>query len=201
MTVYSFILAFIRFTNNVGVPSHLYSNNAKTFTTGGRIIQQAYGSEEYNSIFLTYSVKHLTIPVYAAWFGSTWERLIRTVKTCLFKMVGRSQVSYFQLLTFVSDIQRAVNNRPLTYRCSSDDGLEIITPNHFLRPFSAVNILYRKEEEDLFDSEPPSGLMFLRLWRRGNNSFPNTKSYGLMNTCLALENRRKTYTMSPIIIR
>lgn len=58
--------------------------------------------------------------------------MIRTVKSCLFKVVGRNSLSYFELLTTLSDIEHAVNSRPLTYR-SSEEQLEPITPNSFLR--------------------------------------------------------------------
>ena len=49
----------------------------------------------------------------------------------------------------LSDIQVAVNNRPLTYRCADEDGLEILTPNKFLRPHVEANLIVRNPKDNL----------------------------------------------------
>ena len=41
------------------------------------------------------------------------EKLIKTVKSCLYKSIGRGKINYFDLLTEMSDIQNGVNSRPL----------------------------------------------------------------------------------------
>ena len=63
----------------------------------------------------------LLIPVYSPWVGSTWERLIRVVKNCIRKTVGRAKIEYFDMLTLLCDVENAVNFRPLTYRTSESD--------------------------------------------------------------------------------
>ena len=90
-----------------------------------------------------------------AWVGATWERLIRTVKSCLYKSIGRSKLSYFELLTVISDVQNAVNSRPLTYR-SSDNDLETITPNCFLKADPNCNVLLRFDEDPIWKRDPTS---------------------------------------------
>ena len=132
MSTHQFVLAFSRFTNVYGIPSHLYSNNAKSFIAGADILQKALVCDEYKANFDVFDIRHVKIPLYSAWVGATWERLIRTVKSCLYKSIGRSRLSNFELLTVISDVQNAVNSRPLTYR-SSDNDLETITPNCFLK--------------------------------------------------------------------
>ena len=106
MSTHSFILAFIRFTNLYGLPSGIYSDNAKSFIAGCNLIQEVFASSEFNEHFQIYSIKHVRIPLYAAWMGSTWERMIRTIKSCLYKTIGRSRINYFDLLTVISDIQK-----------------------------------------------------------------------------------------------
>lgn len=71
---------------------------------------------------------------------------------CLYKSIGRSQEEYFELLTILSDIQRAINSQPLTYCCSSDSGSEIITCNCFLYPLSKEDM--NMDDENIV-SEPP----------------------------------------------
>ena len=88
MSTHQFILAFTRFTNVYGIPSHLYSDNAKSFITGGEILQKALASDEYRAKFDVFDIRHVKIPLYFAWAGATWERLIRTVKSYLYKSIG-----------------------------------------------------------------------------------------------------------------
>ena len=139
MTTAEFILAFIRFVNRYGIPSVVYSDNAKSFIQAGNIIEQLLSSSEFEEKFRVASISHKTIPIYAAWYGAAWERLIKTVKHCLFKVLGRSIPTLPEFVTFLSDIQKILNNRPLTYR-SSENEIDIITPNHFLigRPIPSL---------------------------------------------------------------
>lgn len=133
MSTHSVVLALVRFFNLYGVPTHIYSDNARSFVAGCDLVKQVFVSDEFVGKFSTFNIKHLTIPLYSAWFGSVWERLIKTVKCCLFKLVGRKSLEYFEFLTVLSDVQNAINSRPLTYRCSEDAGLDVITPNAFLQ--------------------------------------------------------------------
>ena len=156
MSTHSLILALIRFCNIFGTPSHIYSDNAKSFVAGVNFMQEVFLSSEFNEKFSKYNIKHIRIPVYSAWVGSTWERMIRVIKSCLYKVVGRAKLTYFKLLTILSDIQHSINSRPLTYRCSDDSGLEGITPNCFIRPNSNANLLFKSCNKSVLKADPPS---------------------------------------------
>ena len=79
--------------------------------------------------------------------------MIKTVKSCLYKTVGRSKLSYDEMLTLLSSIQYIVNSRPLTYT-SLEDNITPISPNSFLRPHSQTNILYLPSDEQFEITEP-----------------------------------------------
>ena len=145
MSTHSFILALIRFTNIYGILS-------LTFTG---IIPILFTLNEFNEHFQVYNIKHVRIPLYAAWVGSTWERMIRIMKSCLYETIGRSRVNYFDLHTMISDIQNAINSRLLMYRCSSDLNLEIITPNCF-RPNVDVGLVLKIDDQDVWKAKPLS---------------------------------------------
>ena len=132
MSAENFLLAFLRFCNMYRTPSVLYSDNAKTFLTAGAILEKALLSSQFTEHLQKEKIKHIKIPLYSAWVGATWERMIRTIKHSLNKTIGRAKISYFNLLTIISDICNAINSRPITYR-SVDNELDIITPNHFLK--------------------------------------------------------------------
>lgn len=147
MSVSSFLQALIRFTNQNGVPEALYSDNAKTFKGGGRLFNRLVLCKDYQDRYGPSNMKLKTIPPFSPWYGGAWERCIRTIKNCLYKVVGRENLNYFSLLTIISDIQRSVNNRPLTYISSADKDVTAITPNMFLRPNKCPGLLFRLDEE------------------------------------------------------
>ena len=74
--------------------------------------------------------------------------MIRVLKSCLYKVIGRSELTYFELLTSLSNIQLAINSRPLTYRPSSDS-LEFITPNSFLKLYGNSSLTLRGNDNDV----------------------------------------------------
>lgn len=112
-------------------------------------------SNEYTTSFGFYQIKHLSILLYFTWFGNFWEHLIRTMKCCLYESLGLSSVNYFYLVTILSDIQNVICNRPLTCRCSSESGLDIIYPNKIMRPCINERILIRKLNIDISSTEVP----------------------------------------------
>ena len=138
-------LAFLRFSNLYGTPTYLYSDNALTFIAGGGYLESSLADSEFVAHMETNNIKHVRIPLYSAWVGATWERLIRVLKSCLYKTIGRSKMTYFDLLTVLSDVQYAVNSRPLSYT-SSDNELEIITPAHFVRPHVNQALVLNQDE-------------------------------------------------------
>ena len=69
--------------------------------------------------------------------------------------MGRKSVEYFEFLTQLSDVQNAINCRPLTYRCSEDAGLDVITPNAFLHPHFNI-ALFLRDPEKIPELTPPS---------------------------------------------
>ena len=127
MSTQNFVLAFQRFCNMYSLPQILYSDNAKTFIKGGSILENYLLAKEFQDELERLDIRHIRIPL-----SSAWERLIRVLRNCLFKPIGKSRLSYFELLTTLSNIKLAINSRPLTHRSSSAN-LEFITPNSFLR--------------------------------------------------------------------
>ena len=70
MSIHSFVLAMIRFINIYGLPSHLYSDNARSFVAGCNLFDKVYASNEFSHRLALDYIKHLTIPLYFPWFGS-----------------------------------------------------------------------------------------------------------------------------------
>ena len=65
--------------------------------------------------------------------GGFWERLVRSVKNCLKKSVGRSLLDFEELRTLIVEIESAINNRPLTYVYDDENGISYpLTPSDFI---------------------------------------------------------------------
>ena len=153
MSTQNFVLAFQRFCNMYSLHQILYCNNVKTFIKGGSILENSLQAKEFQDEFERLDIRHIRIPLYSAWVGSDLERLIRVLRNCLFKTIGRSRLSYFELSKSLSNIKLAINSRPLTYRSSSAN-LEFITPNSFLRIHGNSSLMLRSEEEDVWQEQP-----------------------------------------------
>ena len=99
MSTLTFLMSFQRFSNIYGVPLKLYSDNAKSFISGGDALYKSLTSDLFTDHLRKNNIQHCRIPIYSAWVGSCWERQIRIVKSCLYKTVGRAKLTYFELLT------------------------------------------------------------------------------------------------------
>lgn len=65
--------------------------------------------------------------------GGYWEQMVGIVKRCLKKTVGRCTLTVDELTTVMIEIESTLNNRPLTYLYSDDEGvLQVLTPAHLI---------------------------------------------------------------------
>ena len=140
MSCTEFLNAFTRFSSIFGLPTKVFSDNANTFIQAISIISKGKISNDFVDFFERNEIKHVRIPLYAAFMGAAWERMIRTVKSCLSKVIGRKQINYFQFITLLADVQNSVNSRPLTY-INNDENMRFITPNDFLKPNAGRTVL------------------------------------------------------------
>lgn len=98
MMVHNFVLAFQRFCNLYIISGCLYSDNTKT-SKGGEIIKQALQSSKFGEELRSNNMSHIQIPLYAAVISSAWERFLKVVKSCLYKVIGRDKLTYFELFS------------------------------------------------------------------------------------------------------
>ena len=114
-----FMLAFRKFSARRGLPTVIYSDNAKTFDAACSLIKQ-FGPAAPSWKF--------SIPL-APWYGGWWERLVRSTKSALRKSLGRELVDKAHLETILVEVEACINSRPLTYVEEHNNPL---TPSHFL---------------------------------------------------------------------
>ena len=78
--------------------------------------------------------------------GGWWERMVRSVKEPLRKVLGKSLLSFTELTTVLVKIEAIINSRPLT--TVSDDVKDDtpVTPAHLAIGRSLVSLLDAQEE-------------------------------------------------------
>ncbi|GFU29127.1 integrase catalytic domain-containing protein [Trichonephila clavipes] len=66
------------------------------------------------------------------WWGGFYERLVKTKKDPLRKILGRALLTFEELSVILSEVEVIVNHRPLTYVENDPGEPEPLTPAHFL---------------------------------------------------------------------
>ena len=79
-----FLQAFRRFCERRGVPSIIISDNAKTFKSCSKEIE----TDTFHQCLTNKQISWKFIVEKAPWWGGYWERLVRSVKFYLRKVVG-----------------------------------------------------------------------------------------------------------------
>ena len=82
------------------------------------------------------------------WWEGLYQRLIKEIKTTLYKTLGKTHLFYDQLETAILDIDRHQNNRPLTYVESGQEKEQIVTPNTILLGPDSYALGELEERED-----------------------------------------------------
>lgn len=135
MTTENFLLAFRRFLSRRGFCNTIYSDNARTFKRAQKELKVLWNSLSSNELQEFFAEKWITwkfIVEKAAWWGGMWERLVRSVKTCLRKVIGKSSLSYEEIETILTEVEAVINSRSITFTHTSSDEPVPLTPSHFL---------------------------------------------------------------------
>ena len=151
-----------RFYNRRGVPRDIQSDNGTNFTSAE--VQDFVANRNSNWSFNTPS---------APWTGGFFERLIKSTKRVLYKLLGKRKVKYDELLTLLSQIENIINNRPLTYQYEESDDTTI-TPNHLLFGRSLNTFWFGEEENENIHVDKRSRYLktiLQQFWKRWNDEY------------------------------
>ena len=115
--------AFVRslecFIGRRGIPSLIISDNGKAFK-----------GQEIKSFTASMNIKWRYIVEKSPWWGGFYERMVRSVKRCLRKVLRNARLTYKELLTLLIRVEGVLNSRPLTYVYPEQD--EPLTPSHLV---------------------------------------------------------------------
>ena len=130
-----FILAFKRFVATRGLCRVVYSDNAKTFKRASELLAQLFENlrtKEVRDYFASSGIEWRFICERSPWWGGFYERLVRSVKTPLKKILGNALLSYDEINTTLKEIEATINSRPLTYVYNNPNDAQPLSPSHFI---------------------------------------------------------------------
>ena len=129
-----------RFTSRRGKPTQFISDNAKTF--------KSKKLKGYIANFATYVTRWKYNLAKAPWWDGLYERMVRSVKRCLKKMLRFSLLTYEELITVLAEVEAVISSRPLTY-VSEGDIDEPLTLSHFCYVRRLLSPDIEDQEENL----------------------------------------------------
>ena len=97
----------------------MYSDNASMFVKARDKINVMYGDQAPQWKFITPR---------SPWKGGCWERMARTVKSHLKKVLGNQTITQDELETVLPEIEYVVNTRPLTTVTDAPTDIRPLTP-------------------------------------------------------------------------
>lgn len=142
-----FLLALRRFIRRRRTPETILSDNGSNFILAQKSILKisdeemrqkrewfkVFESEKINKFLIKNGINwHFNSPV-SPWRGGAFERLIQSIKFHLKRTIGRKTCFWEELLTIFVEVERVINERPLTF-LSSQEILEPIRPIDILDP-------------------------------------------------------------------
>ena len=80
------------------------------------------------------------IPEHALHFGGLWEAAVKSMKAHQKRVVATVKLTFEELTTVLTQVEACLNSRPLVSLTCDDDGVDVLTPGHFLigRPLESL---------------------------------------------------------------
>ena len=135
LTTSSFIAAFQRFESRRGRPRKVYSDNGTNLVGGEHELRSSIDGWNQSKIsrhFTQNEIEWHFNPPQASHMGGAWERLIRSTRLILRSIVSEQLLNDEQLLTFMAEAEKILNDRPLTPVSSDPRDPLALTPNMVL---------------------------------------------------------------------
>ena len=115
MSTSAFIRCMKRFSARRGVPTRFISDNGKTFKAAAKYLDLVFKDGDVKEHLTGLGVTWQFNVERAPWWGGAFERMVRSTKRCLKKLIGRAHISLDELTTALAEIEAVLNSRPLSY--------------------------------------------------------------------------------------
>ncbi|XP_037024141.1 uncharacterized protein LOC119066028 [Bradysia coprophila] len=143
------IMCIDNFMLRKGRPREVFSDNGLSFHSSEKELSDEFAKVDQREIEEKFTNSEMVWkfnPPATPHMGGVWERLIRTVKTCLKETLRTRTPNDEMLKNLIVEAEFIVNSRPLTYVSLETADDEALTPNHILlgssngiKPLSNIN--------------------------------------------------------------
>ncbi|GFS76172.1 integrase catalytic domain-containing protein [Trichonephila clavipes] len=183
MSTKCFLLALRRFLARRGNCKVIYFDNARTFKAAERELTyfaNILKDSEFQSFVADKGIHWKFIVERAPWWGGFYERLVKTIKDPLRKILGRALLTFEELSTILSEVEVIVNHRPLTYVENDPGEPEPLTPAHFLElgygdskyPIHFIELIDATTAKESYKKRKTYRTLLLKqLWRRWKEQY------------------------------
>ena len=139
LTADAFVATLRRFIARRGKPSLILSDHGTNFTGATRELREMYdflkgqvAQHKISDFCSTQNIDWKFIPERAPHFGGLWEAAVKSMKFHFKRVIADTKLTFEELMTVLTQIESCLNSRPLTPLSCDEDGIEVLTPGHFL---------------------------------------------------------------------
>lgn len=177
LSTVAFLAAYRRFTARRGACSDVYCDNGTNFVGADRELRAqlraAMTDEVWRAELSSCGTRFHFSPPGAPHFNGLAEAAVKMAKSAMRKVVGESKLTFEEMVTFLAQVEAALNSRPICALPSDGDVECVLTPGHFLigQPLTAV------PEPNIVDDRTPTNRwhmlqhMVQHFWRRWGREY------------------------------
>ncbi len=147
LTTAAFLQSLKRFAARKRLPRRFVLDKGKTLKAAAKSLKEMMQHEDVQCYLSGVGIKWTFNLPRAPWWGGVFERMIRIIKRCLKKIVGRARLTLDELITLIIEVEGVINSRPISY-VSSDDIEEPLTQS---RTFGQKIGTHQQTPERLLD--------------------------------------------------
>lgn len=132
----AFLRALERMMNRRGKCALIVSDNALAFKKSASVLSRIFSDPKTLKVLedglKARGIEWRFITERAPWHGGFYERLVKSVKIPLRKILGKAKLSLIELQTVLTEIEAMINSRPLTDISADKKDASPLTPAHLL---------------------------------------------------------------------
>ena len=131
----SFLAAMSRFISRRGPVEKMYSDNGTNFTSADKELRDmidVWNQKQINDELLKKHIEWHFIPPSASHMGGVWERMVKSVKRVLKAILKETPIKDETLSTAMCQVEKILNDRPITPSSGDPRDPEPLTPNKLL---------------------------------------------------------------------
>merc|ERR1712055_61344 len=149
------------------MPRLLFSDNATQFHAADRLLRQFKANKLVQDTLGAEEMQWHFIPARASHIGGVYERMIGLLKVELRKMSFGTKLTFQEAKVLIAEVQRIINNRPLTRATASLDDDTCITPMDLIRGYQDKSCIFPEVYlneflEDLWENQQNLHQQFIR---------------------------------------